>query len=76
MGPSELYVGRKTAHLPESKWHNPFHIRKGGRSREQAVASFKDHLRTSKELHDALADLSGRSLRCHCQPSQQCHIDV
>ena len=44
--------------------------------RALAVSKFEHHLRTDQDLNEALWQLSGARLVCHCRPGEECHADV
>ena len=74
--PYDVYIGRP------SKWGNPFtHSINGSlaqhrvSSRDEAVSSYENWIRTQSELLDALPELVGKVLGCWCKP-QACHGDV
>lgn len=72
-----VYVGRP------SKWGNPYshepdrskHKLIQVRTRELAVARYKNHLLEHQELFDDLWELRGKDLVCWCAPLP-CHADV
>ena len=66
--PYDVYIGRP------SKWGNPYKIRVG-QSREQAIALYRDYVRLTPGLRNALSELKGKRLGCFCKPSP-CHGDV
>jgi hypothetical protein len=73
-----VYVGRAMHrggwHLAASPLANPF--RPGpDRSREQAVAAYRDYILARPDLLALLPDLRGRRLGCWCAPLP-CHAEV
>jgi len=73
-----VYIGRP------SKWGNPFTHRGDHRSlyattvvatREEAVAKYEEHVRSSSFLMASLDELRGKILGCYCAPLP-CHGDV
>ncbi|CAK0869239.1 unnamed protein product, partial [Prorocentrum cordatum] len=67
-----MYIGRGTATLPKSKWHNPFKVAELGR--DACLKRFEEYAR--RELWEDLEELAGKSLACHCREGQSCHGDV
>jgi len=51
----DVYIGRP------SRWGNPYHIGIDG-TREECIAKYEDHVRTSKILMRALPALAGKVL--------------
>jgi hypothetical protein len=68
-----VYVGR-TAKWGGTKWGNPFKIGRDG-SRDQVIAKYRAWIVRQTELMDALDELRGKDLACHCAP-ERCHADV
>lgn len=66
-GKSAVYIGRG------SKWGNPYPI--GDRDRDEVCEMYEAHLRTRVDLLNALDELRGRDLVCHCAP-ERCHGDL
>ena len=74
--PKHIYIGRFNLYIPgatESKWKNPFSVKKFGR--EGCIAKFEEDLRNTPELCDSLDELNGKILGCWCYP-EGCHGDV
>jgi hypothetical protein len=76
-----VYIGRRQRyepwrHLPHSKWHNPFKLRRNASQEERAevLARYERHLHDSGLVND-LHELRGRDLACWCKPAP-CHGDV
>ena len=55
-------------------WCNPFNVSEHGRA--LAVSKFEHHLRTDQDLNEALWQLSGARLVCHCRPGESCLADI
>ena len=74
-----VYIGRTVsrAHLPGSKWGNPFKPTKQGdtEAHAAAVALYRRWLCGQPKLLAALPELRGRDLVCWCAPLP-CHGDV
>lgn len=65
-----IYIGRP------SKWGNPFYIGEDGRSREDCIQEFRQHLNRHPELiRAARKELRGKDLVCFCAPLP-CHGDI
>lgn len=64
----DVYIGRP------SKWGNPFVIGKNG-DRAEVIEKYRWWLMHSPELIDALPELKGKTLGCHCAPLP-CHGDI
>ena len=77
MAPNDVYVGRGSHNLrlARSIWHNPYKI-DTGTSRTESVRLFEEYVARSEHLRESLRSLSGKRLRCHCLPCQQCHGDA
>ena len=71
-----VYIGRANRRygLPESKWNNPYRIRKQGK-RDEVIAKFREYLLGNARLMAELHELRGRDLVCWCAPLP-CHGDV
>ena len=66
-----LYIGRKWAGLPASKWANPFHLYryKDGVSvpdRNWSLQQYEHHVRTRPDLMAALHEIDDQVLGCWC----------
>lgn len=74
----DLYIGRRWKmggwDLPQSKWANPFTIKKSG-SADKAISSYREYLLSRKDLMNSLHELEGKTLGCWCKPAP-CHGDV
>ena len=71
---SILEEARGNAASKKSLWCNPFKVSEHGRA--LAVSKFEHHLRTDQDLNEALWQLSGARLVCHCRPGESCHADI
>jgi len=75
--PDSVYIGRnmnfyvKGAH--ESKWKNPFSVRKYGR--EKCLEKYRNYILNSPQHMGELEELRGKELGCWCKPDQ-CHGDI
>ena len=72
--PYEVYIGRRNGNLPESIWHNPFHIGKDG-TRAEVIAKYRVYILGRPDLLALLHTLKGKVLGCWCSPDS-CHGDV
>jgi hypothetical protein len=74
--PGAVYIGRGDPRrgVLRSKWHNPFRIGKDG-DRVDVILRYAAHLRTRDDLLQALDELRGKDLVCHCAP-EPCHGDL
>ena len=74
--PGDIYVGRgsRQRNLKKSPRCNPFKVSEHGRA--LAVSKFEHHLSTDQDLNEALWQLSGARLVCHCRPGEECHADI
>ena len=78
-----MYIGRggdpKTGNM--SKWGNPYShqvssfARYRVNTREEAIAAFREWIKTQPKLLAALDELKGQTLGCWCKP-KKCHGDV
>lgn len=65
-----VYIGRP------SPWENPFPIKKGVRTRKQALEQFRKYLQENPDLvRRAKSRLAGKCLVCFCKP-KDCHGDI
>lgn len=55
------------------KWGNPYHI--GKLTRDECIEKYREWIQTKPELLNALGELLGKRLGCHCVPSN-CHGTV
>lgn len=72
----DVYIGRG------SKWGNPYTHIKGKtkakflvNNREESIEKYEEWIRQQPKLLDALHELKGKRLGCHCRP-HHCHGDV
>lgn len=74
-----VYIGRKVRNglwgCPQSKWHNPFHLRDHGNDRDLVLKRYRDYILREPELLASLHELKGKQLACWCKP-KACHGDV
>ena len=59
--------------MTPSKWGNPYRVKKYGRT--EAIKHFGRMLETRPDLLEALGELDGAVLRCHCKEGEHCHGD-
>jgi len=77
----DVYIGRRMTmggwNLPQSKWMNPFTVKKCG-SNAKAVHQYEEYLLNRPELLKDIEELRGKILGCWCKvsPSVPCHGDV
>lgn len=75
--PAHLYIGRSNPYVVgalESKWANPFRIRKEKFSRTKSLLKYEDHIR--ENLWTQLNELMTiEELGCWCHPDP-CHGDI
>jgi hypothetical protein len=71
-----VYIGRRTAEWPASKWGNPYRIGRNAtrEEREGAIEQYQQHLIESGLIND-VHELRGRDLLCWCAPDP-CHGDL
>lgn len=65
----DIYIGRP------SKWGNPFPAGENGRTRAEAIRTYREWIQQQPELMDSLHELEGKVLGCWCKP-KPCHGDV
>ena len=71
-----IYIGRLNRFVDgtfQSKWHNPFSVKKYGR--KGCIDKYKEYIKNNKELFSDLEELNGKVLGCWCAP-KACHGDV
>jgi hypothetical protein len=80
--PYDVYIGRRVYRgkyrLDESKWANPYRLRRGASLAERlaAIARYRDeHLPAHPELGAAVPELHDKTIACWCAPLP-CHGDV
>lgn len=74
----DIYIGRVCNmggwRLTQSKWQNPFPVKKFGR--DESLKRYKDYIeKNTNNLYDQLEELAGKRLGCWCKP-ERCHGDV
>ena len=71
----DVYIGRWTWAIKEnSKWGNPFPVKKYGR--EKAIEMYKEYIMNRSELLKLIPiELKDKTLGCWCKPDA-CHGDV
>lgn len=57
----------------ESKWKNPFTVKKYGR--DECLKMYEEYIRKTPALYDNLDELIGKELGCWCHP-EMCHGDI
>lgn len=74
--PNGIYIGRanKWLGLPESKWHNPFPMKKES-DRPEVIRKFREYILSREDLMNSLEELDGKVLGCYCSP-KNCHGHV
>ncbi|MHB1952477.1 MAG: DUF4326 domain-containing protein [Sulfobacillus sp.] len=74
----DVYIGRSWHmggwSLNQSKWHNPYKLSQFP-TREACLQAYEKHIRSRKDLLEALSELKGKKLGCFCHP-QPCHGDI
>jgi hypothetical protein len=73
--PNNVYIGRANRYVEgadESKWKNPFSVKKYGR--EECIKKYEEYLYSSGLIKD-IDELRGKNLGCWCAPDG-CHGDV
>lgn len=72
-----LYIGRNMNFYVkgtfQSKWHNPFPVKKYGR--DKCLELFEEYIKNNKSLYDNLDELKEKELGCWCKP-ELCHGDI
>lgn len=70
-----VYVGRRTPHLRQSRYANPYPVK--GLGLAQSLDLYRAHLGRHPELvESARRDLAGCDLACWCPLDQPCHADI
>ena len=72
--PNNIYVGRRTKQLKQSKWRNPYKINCFN-SRKKVVRLFEKHLQRKKRLRKSISELKNKVLGCWCAP-KLCHAQI
>ena len=72
-----LYIGRGVPRigLKGSKWSNPYSLRLCS-SRNDCLAKYHAYVLGQPSLMNALPELEGRVLLCHCPAGMRCHVDI
>ena len=72
-----LYIGRGVPRigLKGSKWCNPYTLRLCS-SRDDCLAKYHAYVLGQPSLMNALPELEGRVLLCHCPAGKRCHGDI
>ena len=72
-----LYIGRGVPRigLKGSKWSNPYPLRLCS-SRNDCLAKYHAYVLGQPSLMNALPELEGRVLLCHCPAGMRCHGDI
>ena len=73
--PNNVYIGRANRFVEgayESKWKNPFSVKKYGR--KGCINKYKEYLYSSDLIKD-IDELRGKNLGCWCVP-EGCHGDI
>ena len=75
--PRNVYIGRKSRYLEESKWGNPYRMSdiNSREERERVVQKFEQYLRNNQVLLGDIEELAGKNLGCFCYP-EACHGNV
>ncbi|MDH3651997.1 MAG: DUF4326 domain-containing protein [Saprospiraceae bacterium] len=74
--PDHVYIGRAVRYVQgarQSKWANPFSLKKYGR--DSCIDRYADYIMTRGDLLAQLSELEGKVLGCWCKP-ERCHGDV
>jgi hypothetical protein len=75
--PGHVYIGRSMQQYVRgadaSKWANPFSVQRFGR--DGALVRYREYIKASAELLEALDELDGAVLGCWCAP-ERCHGNV
>ena len=71
-----MYIGRGCRAHKASKWANPFRIRGPNCTREWSITTYIEWFNWPEKQHlrDALSELIGKVLGCHCK-ELACHGD-
>ena len=76
----DVYIGRACFRggwkLKQSKWHNPYSVKKYGL--KECIKMYEEHIRSRPDLLSSLSELEGKTLGCWCKksPLDPCHGDV
>lgn len=80
--PNDLYIGRAIYmggwKLPQSKWHNPFTLKKYNNDINYVLQLYKSHIEKDDVLIHSLHELTGKRLGCWCKVKghEACHGDI
>ena len=75
-----MYIGRRFRDKlgivhPASRWANPYPA-SSCVSQDECIAKYESHLLAIDGYPEALRELSGMKLACHCRPWERCHGDL
>lgn len=72
----DLYIGRANQwlDLSESKWSNPFHLKREG-DRLMILKQYLEYILQRDDLLIQLSELDGLTLGCYCSP-RLCHGNI
>src|SRR5687768_967979 len=72
----DIYIGRanKWLSLQESKWHNPFALRRES-DRQKVIDQYKEYILGRPDLLECLHELDDKVLGCYCYP-KKCHGNI
>ena len=86
--PEHIYIGRNMSFYVEgtneSKWHNPFPVKKGNKkyktnvkrySLDESLKMYREYVESNDDLMNSLQELDDKILGCWCKPSR-CHGDI
>jgi hypothetical protein len=75
----DIYIGREWHYggwnLKQSKWHNPFPLKKC-KDINECLAKYKAYVLSRSDLLADLHELKGKRLGCWCAGLHACHGDV
>ena len=75
----DIYIGRKVMYggwsLPQSFWHNPFHLKDYNFDRISNLESYRQYVTQRPDMIARLPSLRGKRLGCWCSPNK-CHGDI
>lgn len=85
----DVYIGRRLNmggwRLKDSKWKNPFVMKKGlkgdeeKKERDRVIKKYEKYIRENKDLLSSIEELRGKVLGCWCKKGGKdipCHGDV
>jgi len=67
----DVYIGRNPKY-GDPKWGNPFIVGQHG-TRDEVIQMYREWIITQADLMQALPELKGKILGCHCFPPLNCH---